>query len=289
MKANTSNRSTSGFTLVELLVVIAIIAVLVAMLLPALQQAREAAKKAVCINNLRQLYIAGINYITENNFYLPPQIGGGSFPWPYERWPVYFLPYLGYKGKWPITMSDPPSLGMYEFRDGVSYRTAADTGTRGPNPYFCPSATGPWVSPPGALVSAIHGGGHNRGVWADYGYNGRLAGGWNIGLNDWDAIPTKLTDVRPVDRVIFFADTSGSSHVVYTKYYGDIPQPPDCPRHLGKKNMIFFDGHVESDVMIAAEYNNVATIPNANFLGNGSRTWALANGYTRIKYFASSD
>jgi prepilin-type N-terminal cleavage/methylation domain-containing protein len=64
-----------GFTLIELLVVIAIIAVLIALLLPAVQQAREAARRTQCRNNLKQMALAAHNYHDINNQF-PIPLGG---------------------------------------------------------------------------------------------------------------------------------------------------------------------------------------------------------------------
>lgn len=73
-----SLRKKSGFTLIELLVVIAIIAILIALLLPAVQQAREAARRSTCKNNMKQLGLALHNYHETHKVFPPGAVNPGS-------------------------------------------------------------------------------------------------------------------------------------------------------------------------------------------------------------------
>ncbi len=106
-----------AFTLIELLVVIAIIAVLIALLLPAVQSAREAARRAQCVNNLKQMGLAIHNYHSTNNAFpmgdsLNVQGGGPTDFALWNSWSAHGL-MLGYMEQQPLYNAINFSFGPY--------------------------------------------------------------------------------------------------------------------------------------------------------------------------------
>ncbi len=132
-----------GFTLIELLVVIAIIAVLIALLLPAVQQAREAARRSQCKNNLKQMGLALHNYAdTYRCFPMGGSFGdlGTDGPSNSNRmnWAVFLLPYMDQAPLYqkidfnrkcnPISTWDPNNARGTEL---PAFRCPSDPGSRG--------------------------------------------------------------------------------------------------------------------------------------------------------------
>lgn len=136
-----------GFTLIELLVVIAVIAILVSLLLPAVQQAREAARRSQCKNNLKQMGLALHNYESTHRVFPPscivnPYIDGTAHGIPFGdsirvgpsgfAWGTLLLPFL----------DQAPLYHRFDLNDACwSTSNAVPAGTK-VSVFLCPSATG---------------------------------------------------------------------------------------------------------------------------------------------------
>lgn len=119
----------SGFTLVELLVVISVIALLISILLPTLDTARESARAVNCASNMRQLFIANRTFANDDADYRLPQLKFGTEAWPFH------LKEQGYFASYefllcPTDSVDPPNATYTRF----SYGQIAGTQTGGHPP-----------------------------------------------------------------------------------------------------------------------------------------------------------
>jgi prepilin-type N-terminal cleavage/methylation domain-containing protein/prepilin-type processing-associated H-X9-DG protein len=175
-----------GFTLIELLVVIAIIAVLISLLLPAVQSAREAARRAQCINNLKQVALAFMNYESANNTFSPttilvPAPTGAPGTWAFES-------------SWSAFARSAPFLEQGAFYNAINFSltysappntTVAIT----PLPYlYCPSDPG----------SHIDDGSLGGTGYATTSY-GTCDGDWYVWSVNWGA----TNSVGPMNRSLF--------------------------------------------------------------------------------------
>src|SRR4051794_33839235 len=114
-----------GFTLVELLVVIAIIGILVALLLPAIQAAREAARRAQCVNNMKQLGVGMQNY---HDVFKTLPMGNYSCCW--GTWQMAILPFIEEQQLADIYKWNPKNPDNYFDDDYRYYQQLPATATR---------------------------------------------------------------------------------------------------------------------------------------------------------------
>ena len=184
-----------GFTLIELLVVIAIIAVLIALLLPAVQQAREAARRTQCKNNLKQIGLALHNYHDTHS--VLPFGKGGSYPGApvYARWSqnALILPFLDQGPLYTsINFSAPPETpGM----GGVINFMPPYVSPTGTNSAACRTVISMLLCPSDTGVS---------GDWAGQNNYAANQGGWLCDRSDQGGSPTDSAPNENQTGVFYF-------------------------------------------------------------------------------------
>ena len=274
MKLHGVFRKKSGFTLIELLVVIAIIAILIALLLPAVQQAREAARRTQCKNNLKQLGLALHNYHDTHGRFPPTQImvhytaANNQSPVPRNHtWMSLILPFLEQTALYSsINFSAP----MYD-PGTATFQTIASGETivsRNLPMLQCPSDPG------------FGGGVSSHGLSATN-YAGNMGWDWHYRGADIYQGPfqngsagTRLTDMKDgTSNTIAVAEVSTSA-------YQPRPGAPGhqanggVPRGGGINNYVFrtpfIDPGSNGDVMDSAALRGIGLV--------GTRTWVRPDG-----------
>ena len=204
-----------GFTLIELLVVIAIIALLVSILMPSLSVARELARQAVCVSNLRGMTFGIHMYAQNNNGWVPT--------------------------------AEPP---LREFPDNRHWFMNAHV-LENMNTHLRTETNGMLLGPPDKetmLICPTHG---EPTQWSDgtdlaYGLSYGMNGTWGVGGRPDHIKQRRMDEFCDESGVMVFIDACGTGAAPGIVLYKGCPKENIAFRHRDKANVAFLDGHVSS-------------------------------------------
>jgi prepilin-type N-terminal cleavage/methylation domain-containing protein len=270
-----------GFTLIELLVVIAIIAILIGLLLPAVQKVREAAARAQCQNNLKQISLATCNLADAYYGNLPPSIGlypqflpapengdGGTF--------LFLLPYVEQQGLYNTTYfsnnASPVATQNQDCRNGIQPGSNPPVGQVGHCPgfavftqwssgvqnsivktYYCPSD--PTFNPTGDHGESSYG---INGQVFRYGY------GWGPPFLKY---PAQITDgtaytIFYTEKLAHTFNCTGCCNNYDNNYWpdwGPIISSADCGEPTGVAAMFQSGCHIQGNRSSDCDGNRAST------------------------------
>jgi prepilin-type processing-associated H-X9-DG protein/prepilin-type N-terminal cleavage/methylation domain-containing protein len=221
-KMNVFQKCRHNFTLVELLVVIAIIAILAAMLLPALNKARDTAKLISCVSNEKQLGLAMLMYVGDNDDYYTPYVENGANSWQKTYWNGRLLQ-LGY--------------------------------ISGIDVMICPAGdSGNTIIPTLRQLYKDKAFDNKNFNYIHYGTNFFFVTGSGLSTGK-DKVPAKDSQVSSPSRTVLVGDSfyaqnpdRGSSILYsYYKITNNWGGQLDSVRHNQKFNILWCDGHVSSE------------------------------------------
>jgi prepilin-type N-terminal cleavage/methylation domain-containing protein len=276
-------RRESGFTLIELLVVIAIIAVLIALLLPAVQQAREAARRTQCKNNMKQLALAVHNFEASNMTIPSGGLGPKGFV-PYDKQSfasplVFLLPFIDQANLYQTLERDQLKVDLF----GQDYWFWVDgcynASLKKLPGFLCPTTNS--LIPQSGFFVLTNLYAPSAGTGTIEGAYGSLAGGWD---------PVAPTNYMGVSG--FLGDVPG-----FDKYKGAFLQRN--PNKLGNftdgtSNSVLFgesigDRPIGSALQFSHSWMGSGALPTAWGLSTTPAWYRFSSDHTGIVHFAMAD